>query len=241
MDISFIIPTYNEAKGIGETVQQFTQVRQSKYEIIISDNGSTDETCTLTRPLVQKVVTRPTDVRTTIGECRNRGAKPATGDILWFIDADVRIMDLEATADEVVHYFQKHPNTAALAIRLGIYQAEATWADRFWFGVVNVMTYVQNRILKTGGAPGDCMIIRRAAFERVHGFNPAFATSEDHDLFQRLAKLGDIGMLWHRRIEMSPRRVHRDGWGKVLWQWGRNWTKQFILHKTDTGSWEARR
>lgn len=241
MDISFIIPTYNEAKRIADTVKQFAQLRQLKYEIIVSDNGSTDDTRTLARPFVSKVINRPTDMPTTIGECRNRGAKPATGEILWFIDADVRIADLAVTADEVVHYFHKHIQCVGLVLRLKIYHEEATSADRFWLGVMDTIVFTANRIFKTGAAPGDCMIIRRSAFERSHGFWPDLATSEDYDLFSRLSKLGDIAMFWHRYVEMSPRRVRRDGWLPVLAAWQANWFRRFILRRSTTADWVARR
>lgn len=241
MDISFIIPTYNEAKGIVDTVQQFKALRHPRHELIVSDNGSTDTTGLLTRPLVDKLITLPSDMRTTIGECRNRGARAALGDIFWFLDADVRIINLEATADEVVHYFQTHPQTVAVVLKFGIYQSEATRSDRFWFVWVNTANFAQNRVLKTGASSGDCMIVRRSVFERIHGFNPTLVTSEDHDLYHRLAKQGDIAMLWHRRTEMSPRRFRQDGWGKVFWQWERNWIRQFVFRKSDTGVWEPRR
>lgn len=241
LDIAFIIPTYNEAKRIAATVAQFKAVRHVHYEVIVSDNGSTDQTCEFARLAGATVKPLNVDVRSTIGECRNRGAAATAAEILWFIDADVQVLELEAFADEVVQYFRRHPDTVAILPRLGIYQAEATRTDRFWYGYVNLTNVIQNRILKSGAAPGDCMIVRRSAFAKVHGFNSALTTSEDHDLMRRLARLGEVQTFWHRRAEMSPRRVHVDGWPKVLLQWGRNWIKRFIFHQTNDDIWEPRR
>jgi len=245
MKVSFIIPAYNESKGIAATVGQFKakleNLRQVEYEVIVSDNGSTDNTVELARAAGAKVVIRPSDTRTTIGECRNRGARAATGDVLWFIDADVRLVDATACVDEVAAYFHDHANVVAATLRITIYPEEAIWADNVVYTFFNGMIYLMNRLFKTGASAGDCMMVRRSEFERVKGFRPELKTSEDFELFGRLAKVGEIGYFWHRKIAMSPRRIRRDGWPKVLWQWFRNWFNQTILGKVSTVDWEARR
>lgn len=241
MNISFIIPTYNEEKVIVDTVKQFATLPRESYEVIVSDNGSNDSTCTLVRPFIDHLIAQPPNLRTTIGECRNRGARVASGEILWFIDADVRIADLNTAADDICQYFQQHPSSVALVMRSMIYREEATRADQIWFCVFNVQLYVLNCMLRTGAAPGDCFIIRRSAFEQVNGFNPNLVTTEDYDLSHRLARIGRIGMLWNRHVEMSPRRIRCDGWTKVLLQWNTNWFRQIVLHRRLGGEWKARR
>ncbi len=241
MKVSFIIPVWNEEKAIVATLAQFKALKHLEYEVIVSDNGSTDQTVELARQHGARVALRPTDVRTSIGECRNRGAKIATGELLWCIDADVRIKDIEASVDDVIHTFDCKSSMVGAPMRLVIYPEEATFADRFWFIVFNFTVLVQNRILKTGASPGDCMIIRRKDFERLKGFNPNLKTAEDFELFGRLAKIGEVGYFWHRTAEMSPRRIHRDGWLKVLSQWFKNWWNQLVLHKAQDTDWEARR
>lgn len=241
MKISVIIPTYNEAKGIDITLQQFQSIRGTDLEIIVSDNGSTDDTKTIARSACDKVVALPTDVRSTIGECRNRGARVASGDILWFIDADVRIPNIQEAQTAVIHEFERNPNIVAVLLPLGIYPAEATFWDRFWFGVVNISVYVQNSWLHIGAAPGDCQIVLRREFERVKGFNPELATAEDYELFHRLIKNGKVKTIWTHKVEMSPRRIRRDGWTKVLYLWFKNWVNCFILHRTNRAEWVARR
>ncbi|MDP3971013.1 MAG: glycosyltransferase [bacterium] len=241
MKISLIIPAYNEEKGILQALEQFKDVHDDDFEIIVSDNGSTDKTREKAYQVADAVIHLPSDKRSTIGECRNRGARAASGDILWFIDADVRIPKIKQILFEIRDLFKDNKNIVAATIPITIYPEDVKFWDKFWFGFTNMMTYLQNRITKTGGAPGDCQIIRSSTFQKLEGFNPIMATSEDHELFQRLAKQGEIQVFSKYYIEMSARRIHRDGWPKILWQWGRNWFNQFILHKVDKGEWEARR
>lgn len=241
MKVSFIIPTFNEAKGIQETLEQFSALRRIDHEVIVSDNGSTDQTIALARQAGATVVMRPSDTKTTIGECRNRGAKAASGELLWFIDADVRLVDSVACVDEVLAYFTAHSSMVGATMRISIYPEENKWIDSLIYAIFNFSVYVQNRLFKTGASPGDCMIIRRRDFERSQGFRPELPTAEDFELFSRLAKAGEIAYFWHRKIAMSPRRIRRDGWPKVLWQWFQNWWNQVVRGKVSSVEWEARR
>lgn len=241
MKVSFIIPTFNETKGIRATLEQFSALRRLEHEVIVSDNGSTDDTIVLARQTGAIVVVRPSDTKTTIGECRNRGAQAASGELLWFIDADVRIVDIEACVGEVADYFAQHPAVVAATQRITIYPEERKWIDSVVYTFFNASVYLQNRLFKTGASPGDCMMIRRRDFERCHGFRPELPTAEDFELYARLAKVGEIAYFWHRKIAMSPRRIRRDGWPKVLWLWYRNWWNQVVRGKLSQADWEARR
>lgn len=239
--MSFIIPTFNEAKGISATLEQFSALRRIDHEVIVSDNGSTDDTIELARQAGASVVVRPSHTKTTIGECRNHGARAASGDVLWFIDADVRLVDSVACVDEVLAYFADHPSVVGATMCITIYPEENRWIDSLIYTIFNASVYLQNRLFKTGASPGDCMVIRRRDFERIKGFRPELPTAEDFELFSRLAKVGEIAYFWHRKIAMSPRRIRRDGWPKVLWLWFRNWFNQVVLNKVSQTNWKARR
>lgn len=241
MKISVIIPTYNEAKSIVATLEQFQAVRGVDVELIVTDNGSSDSTRMLARELADKVVALPTDLRSTIGECRNRGARAATGDILWFIDADVRIPNINAVRVAIINEFARNEAVIAILLPLGIYANEVRFWDKFWFRLTNIAVYIQNSILHTGAAPGDCQIILRREFERVKGFNPELTTAEDFDLFSRLIKNGKVKTLWRHPVEMSPRRIRQDGWPRILNLWVRNYISRFIFKRVNHDEWIARR
>lgn len=241
MNISLIIPTYNEEKIIARTLQQFQSVRGMDFEIIVADNGSSDRTCAVARSLADKVIVLPHDVRTSIGACRNRGAAAATGDVLWCIDADIRVPRVNDARHFISDQFTHSVELVAATFPLQIYSEERTRVDTWGYRLVNGLTYVQNRVLKTGGAPGDCQIIRRSAFERTGGYNPELHTSEDHELFHRLSKLGQLGWFKNFHVEMSGRRIHAEGWPKILYTWGTHWVHDMGLHKPINKEWETRR
>lgn len=84
--ISVVIPAYNEANYITETIQSLKkQDFAGKYEIIVVDNNCTDDTAEIARALGAKVVSEPHP-----GVCwaRQRGTERAHGDIIVSTDAD---------------------------------------------------------------------------------------------------------------------------------------------------------
>jgi glycosyltransferase involved in cell wall biosynthesis len=204
--LAFIIPVYNVAADISATLTQLTVIRQLRYEIIVSDNGSSDDTVANARAAGAKVVMKPTDVRGTAGECCNRSAAATTAEVLWFIEVGVIVPELEAFADEVVSCFRAHPRTVAIVPRLVSATAHPTWAETMHYGYHSLVQLMQNRVLKTGAGSSACLIISRRWFEKVHGFNPAAVTGVADDLLRRLAYLGDIQVLWHRRA-LVPHRL----------------------------------
>lgn len=240
MKVSVIIPTYNEAKYIVPTVQQWQGLRAQGVEVIVSDDGSSDATIQLVSGLVDKIVQRPDNVQRGIGSNRNRGAAVAQGDILWFLDADVQIPQLDQVYQAVLAAFTQQRSLVALTFKARVVPGQERWSDRFFLGWRNSIIYVSTQLLHLGFGSGECQIVRKTAFTAVQGYHPSVAT-EDHDLFYRLAKQGRVNMWWSKHIEISPRRFHQDGWLRVLWLWGRVLVGWFIFGHADKQPWVARR
>lgn len=87
-ELSFIIPTLNEEVHIGGVLDAIrTQVGQRlRYEVVVVDNGSCDQTMPIARSKGALCLAAP---GCTISALRNLGAARAEADILVFLDADV--------------------------------------------------------------------------------------------------------------------------------------------------------
>lgn len=93
MDISFIIPAYNVARYIGkclETIIGQREVHSLSYELIIVNDGSTDETLAVIAPIVERNnnIRVITQTNQGLSAARNAGLKIARGEYVWFIDSD---------------------------------------------------------------------------------------------------------------------------------------------------------
>jgi glycosyltransferase involved in cell wall biosynthesis len=91
MNISVIIPTYNEGGVLEECLESLGAQTYPDFEIIVVDDGSTDKTSGVLRNL-QLTISNFQFFRQNhlgAGAARNLGARHAKGEILIFVDADM--------------------------------------------------------------------------------------------------------------------------------------------------------
>ena len=84
---SVIIPAYNEEKDIGNCLKSLKNQSYKKLEVIVVDDGSTDQTKEIVKKFKSVKLIQGTHKGP--GESRNIGAKKAEGSILIFVDADM--------------------------------------------------------------------------------------------------------------------------------------------------------
>lgn len=88
--VSIIVPAFNEATVIGNCVRSIQLTGYGRYEVILVDDGSTDNTAELMRGFAAadariKVLTQDNAGK---GAALNLGIRNATGEVLMFVDAD---------------------------------------------------------------------------------------------------------------------------------------------------------
>ena len=85
MRISVILPAKNEAEGLRRTLAGLRELLPDS-ELIVVDDGSTDETAAVAREHGADVLSSPYSMGN--GAAIKRGARAATGEVLVFMDAD---------------------------------------------------------------------------------------------------------------------------------------------------------
>ena len=89
--VSIITPSYNSAKFIAETIQSVQNQTYSNWEMIIVDDGSSDETESVVLNIIQKdnrIQFHKLSQNSGPAVARNTGIEKASGDYMTFIDAD---------------------------------------------------------------------------------------------------------------------------------------------------------
>jgi len=86
--VSILIPAYNAEKWIGDTIQSAISQNRSKKEIIIVNDGSTDNTLSIAKSFESKYVKVVTQENSGASTARNKALSFAQGDYIQWLDAD---------------------------------------------------------------------------------------------------------------------------------------------------------
>ncbi len=89
--VSIITPSYNSAAFIAETIESILSQTYTNWELLITDDCSTDNTCTIIRDFIQKdnrIKLYKLEHNAGAGVARNKSIKEAKGRFLAFCDSD---------------------------------------------------------------------------------------------------------------------------------------------------------
>lgn len=234
--ISIIIPTLNEEKIIEKTLNYLIGLPKNEFEIIVSDGGSNDKTVELAKKYAEKVLIFKD--KHNISGGRNFGAKYARGDFLVFLDADVFIFNAYVFFRKTLDEFKKNKNLVALTCKLKILPENETLADKFFHFLINFIHWFSCNVLNIGNASGEFQMIKKDAFWKVNGFNEDLVVSEDADLFFRLSRIGKVKTIWQLVVYHTGRRIHQEGWIKILYHWLINFFSWLLIKKSFHKKWK---
>jgi rSAM/selenodomain-associated transferase 2 len=202
--LSIIIPTLDEASGIRDALARLQPLRANRYEIIVVDGGSSDRTCALATPVVDRVLAAPRGRASQM----NAGAAIARGNWLLFLHADTRLPEnVERLFEDRVIASGREWGRFDIAIE-----------GRHWLlPVVAGLMNLRSRL--TGIATGDqAIFVRRDVFVAVGGF-PLLALMEDIALSRALKAISRPLCLSERVVTSGRRWESRGVIRTILLMW----------------------
>lgn len=112
MNVSVIIPTYNRAQVLPRAVASVLAQSHSDLEVIVVDDGSSDETPGVLAALEDPRVRCFRQTNQGVAAARNTGLQHARGDLISFLDSDDEWLPDKLEAE--VAYLAKHPEVDAV-------------------------------------------------------------------------------------------------------------------------------
>ncbi|MGB3758605.1 MAG: glycosyltransferase [Rivularia sp. (in: cyanobacteria)] len=188
-EVSIIIPAYNAHSTIIETIKSVQKQTFSDWELIVIDDGSTDNTLEVLDTVEDSRIKVFSYKNGGVSVARNRGISHAMSDFIAFLDADDLWtrdkLELQLTA------LKKYPEAGvAYSWTMNMNSTGDTFysADNVYFqGNVYGELLIKNFI-----ANGSNLLIRQEAIESIGEFDSTVVPCEDWDYYLRLASNWDF-------------------------------------------------
>src|SRR5262245_38523869 len=181
--VSVVIPCYNQARYLGEAVESARLQTHPDVEIIVVDDGSSDNTVEVARSYEDvRCVSQPNRGQ---GAARNTGLEHAAGEYVVFLDSDDRL--LPRAFEIALHCLDAHPECAFVAGRCHGIGADGQRRSTTWQPAIledHYLHLLQNNFI---WAPAAVMF-RTAVVRGAGGFETTVTGAEDYDLYLRIAR-----------------------------------------------------
>lgn len=210
--VSIIIPTYNRAHLISETLDSVLAQTYSNWECIVVDDGSTDDTEKVIQSYVEKdkrfqAHKRPTHKPKGANACRNFGFKKSKGQYLIFLDSDDLLEEtcLELRVNRISDVGNEN-NNEVFVFNMGLLIKRNKSSRVFNKDSDSSKEYLEQFLKGIVPWTITCVFWKRNIFELVDMFDEDFLRLQDVDL--------------HTRLLLNGTRINRvnlvDSWYRIL-------------------------
>ena len=209
--VSVVIPTYNCERYIAQAVTSVIEQANCNYEILVIDDGSTDNTQAVLAPYSDRI-RYIYQKNQGVAAARNHGISLAKGEFIAFLDSDDYFLS-DKLAGQIAR-FDAEPN-------LGIVHSGWVRVNPHGEKLIEVKPweYVPKLSLETWlkwkPVLPSAMMFRRHWLELIGGFDSRFPPAEDTEMVWRLALKG-CQSGWLRRVTVSYRQHEQSAMYKGL-------------------------
>ena len=180
--VSVILPTYNRSWIVGQAIDSVLDQDYANLEVIVVDDGSTDDTSRLLATYADRISVIGQENRG-VSAARNTGIRAAAGELIALLDSDDTWLPGKVAAQ--VAFFSANPDAR-------VCQTEELWVRN------GVRVNPGKRHRKEGGmifarslalclVSPSAVMMRRSLFDDVGLFDESLPACEDYDLWLRIA------------------------------------------------------
>ena len=221
--VSTIIPTYNCAAHLAAAVESVLAQSYRSFEIIVVDDGSTDQTQLVLNPYRDRIQYVYQENK---GEpaARNSGLQVAKGDYIAFLDADD--LWLPEKLELQMKYFDDHADCGLVYTDMKIFDERgiAHESVKTWLGMSppsgDVFLHLFQETLFCPGAA----VFRRECAEKVGPFDETFIVGCDYEMWLRMARHFRFGyvdrplLMYRQHAAQATRSIGRTLIEGIPWE-----------------------
>lgn len=232
--VSIIIPTFNRARLLSETLRSVVAQTHSNWECIIVDDGSTDNT----EEIIKEYVTndnrfqyycRPNGLVKGASSCRNIGLSKCSGDFVQFLDSD-DIIESNKFEVQLLSLFKESYKSVAIC-KWGIFDTDIAKSN-----IKENLPYYRNfesckdlfNVLGTYGLyiPLHCFLINKNLVVNAGKWNEELSINDDGEFFSRLLINADkivyvesTVVYYRKNYEMGLSTYNKENLKKIKYSW----------------------
>jgi glycosyltransferase involved in cell wall biosynthesis len=216
-DVSVVVPTYNRAHLIGETLNRILDQTVPPSEVIVIDDGSTDDTDRVVGAYGDRVTYRKLDNRGAPA-ARDVGVKLSHGQHLAFCDSDdlwspdylARMAELFASSNRLDYAFSNFAEFTDTGVNS---RTKFDTAPKGFWDLPKLHPSEESWIIEGGMVDSlirfqpifpSAVVISRDKYDRIGGFNPtmSYMPAEDLEFTLRCVQQGPIGVITHPAVQI---------------------------------------
>jgi glycosyltransferase involved in cell wall biosynthesis len=201
--VSVIIPAYNQGEYLQEAIQSVLVQTLNDFELVVVDDGSTDETCFIVKRFSDDRLHYIYQENQGLSAARNTGIKATKGRYLTFLDSDDMFQPEKLRL--LVEELETNKNIGLVAGQAVPIDQDGNSIGRIFNKPVPVDV---RHLLLTNPLHVGSVLLRRSWQEKVGFFDEALRSYEDWDMWLRLVRSG-CRMGWVDR-PVSFYRFHPD-------------------------------
>lgn len=249
--VSIIIPTYNRAHLIGETLDSVLAQTYPHWECLIIDDGSTDNSIEVIQAYIKqdnrmKFFTRPTNRLKGANACRNIGLENAVGEYIVFFDSDDLMTPdhLQVKVDGILQYACDYVITRTKFFNKEDNRSKSYYTfDRYPISAHNYVTKKNNWLTLD-------VCIKKEIAQKIR-FNELLQSSQEYNYYCKLVYqsihavfIDQVVSLrrYHQqsiRSKLEQQNKKNEGAFKVFWltyletrKWAETNTRKYLLGRT---------
>jgi glycosyltransferase involved in cell wall biosynthesis len=202
--VSVIIPTYNRAEYVTQAIESVLAQTYTDYEIIVVDDGSTDNTKDVLSPYIDRI-RYIYQKNAGASAARNQGIKAAKGDWVAFLDSDDEWLPEKLAVQ--IRAVERNPQIVAHMVNVNLTNYNDPYPNSFLHckfpfegneGLIDE-PFIPHFKYRTIAMPVAVMCRKESAV-KAGMFDESFISGVDYDFMCRLALQGSWGYNWDELV-----------------------------------------
>ncbi len=207
--VDVVIPAYNAAAYIGETIASVLHQTHRLVSVVVVNDGSTDDTCSIASAIDDPRVTVLTAANAGVSAARNRGIEAGTAELIAFLDADDYWFKHKLATQ--IQHLRSRPNLVAVGALMRYESATGSVLGTAGQEITELeLAAIRQGLLMP--FPLSSLVIRRVSVTTAGGFDEDLDRDvpgqvEDLDFLARVARTGPVDVIPE---VLGAYRVHSD-------------------------------